>query len=191
MKKSILVIASAMLLFGMGCGGGVQYRDASTDKGGREWGPKEINETTRAMVDSIYDFLKNDWKGSAIIRLKRVQNKSSQHVQTKLLSDSIITSLVKKKIAIEEDDFIKDTLQEIEKSQAGLVDENYSIPVGTLRSPNFLLSGTIHDNVRYEGRKEIQYIVVTFKLTNLATGQRAWSDQKEFYKVGSTRSISF
>ncbi len=191
MKKTILAITVTMLFFTLGCGGGVQYRDASTDKGSREWGPKEVTETTKVMVDSIYDFFKNDWKGPAIVRVKQVDNKSSQHVQTKMLSNAIVTNLVKKKIAIEEDDFIKDTLEEIEKAQSGLIDENYSIPVGTLRSPNFILTGRIDDNVRYEGGKEIQYIVVTFKLTNLATGQRAWSDQKEFYKVASTRSYSW
>jgi len=191
MRNYLLLLVCAAFLFSVGCGGGVQYRDPASDKGSREWGPKEVQDTTKVMVESIYGFLKDEWKGPAIIRVKQVDNKSSQHVQPKMLTNAITTNLVKKKIAIEEDDFMKDTLEEIEKSQAGLIDENFSIPVGTLRSPNFILSGRIDDNVRYEGGKEIQYIVVTMKLTNLTTGQRVWSDQKEFYKVSSTKSYSW
>lgn len=190
MRKSSLLVIGAMLFFSVSCSS-VQYQDPAKAKGGREWGAKEIQETTKLMVDSIYAFFKDEWKGPAMIRVKSVVNKSSQHVQPKMLTNAITSNLIKKKIAIEEDEFIKETLEEIEKSQAGLIDENYSIPVGSLKSPNFILSGRIDDNVTYEGGKETQYIVVMMKLTNLATGQSVWSDTKEFYKVASTKSYSW
>ena len=171
--------------------GGTQYRDPARAKGTMEWGPKDIQITTNTMVDSIYSYLIKDWKGPAIIRVKGIKNKSSQLINKKLLVNNIVESLIEKKIAIEESAFIKETMELIEMDQGGLMDKNFSIPVGKLQSPNFYLTGRIDDNVRYQGGKEYNYLVVNFWLINNVIGRRVWQKKQVFYKVGTTRKIGF
>ena len=152
MKKIYLLII-ALAIVTLSCGG-TQYRDPTGAKGTMEWGPKDIQITSKTMVDSIYAYLMKDWKGPAIIRVKGMKNKSSQLINKKLLVNSIVESLIEKKIAIEESSFMKETMEEIGKGQAGLVDQNFAIPIGKLQSPNFYLTGRIDDNVRYQGGRE-------------------------------------
>lgn len=188
-KLSILVIA--LMVIALGCGGGTQYRDASKDAGSKEFGPKEIKMTVNKMVKSMYDFLKDDYKKPAFIQVKKFRNKTSEHIDTKMISDEIATTLIKKKIKFVDDELTEDAIKEMEKGMTGLIDPDSAIPVGMLKSPNFYLTGDIRDNVRTVGGKTIQYLVVTLKLVNLKTQVAEWQDQQEFLKASSKTKISF
>ncbi len=67
MKKLSMVIIAILLGF-VACGGGVQYQDASKAEGSREWGPKEIKMTVNKMVESMYKFLKEEWKNLLLLK---------------------------------------------------------------------------------------------------------------------------
>ncbi|HDP80122.1 MAG TPA: penicillin-binding protein activator LpoB [Spirochaetes bacterium] len=188
MRKSILW--SVALVFMVSCGG-TQYRDAAKDKGSREWGPKEIKMTVNTMVGSLYTFLKDEWKKPAFIEVKKFRNKTSEHIDTKMISDEISTNLIKKRIRFIDRSLTEDALKEMEMGMTGLIDPDSAIPVGMLKSPNFYLTGDIRDNVRTVGGKSLQYVVVTMQLVELKTGMVAWQDRQEFLKATSKGKISF
>ncbi|NMB64088.1 MAG: hypothetical protein GYA16_04375 [Spirochaetes bacterium] len=188
-KLSVLIIA--MLLGFVACGGGVQYQDASKAEGSREWGPKEIKMTVNKMVESMYKFLKEEWKKPAFIEVKQIRNKTSEHIDTQMLADEITTNLIKRRIKFIDQSLTADAIAEMEKGMTGMVDPESAIPVGELKSPNMYLTGEVRENVRTVGSKSVQYLVVTLKLINLKTQVVEWQDQQEFLKSASKKKITF
>jgi hypothetical protein len=174
-----------------GGGGGVQYRDTEKAKGSREWGPKEIKITVNTMVRSLYSYLKNDWNKPALIQVRRIRNRTAEHINTSLISDEIVQELIRRRIQFVDDTHTADAIREMEKGMTGMIDPESAIPVGQLKSPNFYLFGEISENVRYVGNKRIQYLVVTLKLTSLSTRMLVWQERQEFLKSSKVDRVSF
>jgi uncharacterized protein (TIGR02722 family) len=188
MKKFIAL--SVIALFSVGCGG-TQYLDPTKDEGSREFGPREIKTTVNKMVGSMYDFLKQEWKKPAFLQVKKFLNKTSEHIDTGMISNEIQTNLIKKRIKFIDDSLTEDAIKEMEKGQTGMIDPDTAIPVGFLKSPNLYLTGDVRDNVRTVGGKTVQYLVVTLKLYNLKTSEIEWQDQQEFLKSSDKNKVSF
>lgn len=189
MKKIFLL--SAVILFTVSCGGGVQYKNASEDTGSREWGPKEIKTTVNKMVGSLYVNLKEEYKKSVFIQVKKIRNKTAEHIDTQMLANELVNNLIKKRIRFIDDTYNKDALAEMEKGMTGMIDPDSAIPTGELKSPNLYLFGEINENVRTVGGKTLQYLVVTLKVTSLSSGELIWQEQQEFLKSSKTNKISF
>jgi uncharacterized protein (TIGR02722 family) len=187
-RASSMIIAVSLLL--AGCGS-TQYRDASKDKGSMEWGPREIKTTVNKMVTSLYGYLKNEWNQPALIQVQRIKNDTSEHIDSKMLADEIVTSLIQKRIQFIEDSYTKEAIEEMEKGMTGLIDPESAIPVGNLKSPNLYLYGTIKENVRYVDGKKVQYIVVTLTMSELKTRLTRWQDRQEFLKATASDRIDF
>ena len=188
--KKLLVLSICLAAFSLSCGG-TEYRDASKDKGSMEWGPREIKTTVNKMVDDLYDYLKNEWKNPALLQVQKIRNRTSEHIDTKMLSNEIVTNLIQKRIKFIDAEMNQKAIQEMEKGMTGLIDPEYAIPMGQMKSPNLYLFGEISDNVRNVGKKRYQYLVVTMKLTNLRTSELMWQQQQEFLKATTTNAISF
>ena len=192
MKRASYSLIIATVIFAAGCGGGgTQYRDASKARGSMEWGPKEVKTTVNKMVVSLYSYLKDDWKKPAIIQVKKIRNRTSEHIDTKMLANELVNNLIQKRIMFIDATHTKDAIEEMAKGMSGLIDPDSAIPTGALKSPNIYLYGEISDNVRFVGGKRIQYLVVTMKLSSLSTGMLLWQNQQEFLKATKTDRISF
>lgn len=189
MKKIIYLIVATSLI-SAGCGGGVQYKDPTKDKGSVEWGPKEIKDTVGIMVASLYSHLKAE-KKAAFLQVKKIRNRTSEHIDTKMLSNELVNNLMKKRIRFIDASFTKEALEEIEKGMTGMIDPDSAIPAGELKSPNLFLYGDISDNTRSVGGKTLQYLVVTIKLKQLRTGIQVWQEQKEFLKVSKNTKVGW
>ena len=189
--KKISVLSVILAVFFLSCGGGTEYRDASKDKGSMEWGPREIKTTVNKMVGDLYNYLKNEWKNPAILQVQKIRNRTTEHIDTAMLSNEIVTNLIQKRIKFIDDTHTKEALEEIERGMTGLIDPLSAIPMGEMKSPNFYLFGEISDNVRNEGKKRLQYLVVTMKLTSLRTRELVWTQQQEFLKATTTNKVSF
>lgn len=187
-RAALLVIAISITA--VSCGS-TQYRDASKDKGSMEWGPREIKTTVSKMVGSLYTYLKSGWNRPALIQTQRIKNDTAEHIDTRMLADEIVNSLIQMRIVFLDDSYTKEAIKEMEKGMAGLIDPDSAVPVGNLKSPNFFLYGHITENVRYDGGKKLQYIVVTMKLKELETGVLRWQDRQEFLKATSTDRFGF
>lgn len=189
MKRVSAFLALSVFIL-ISCGG-TQYRDVAKDKGSMEWGPKEVKDTVKVMVGSMYGFLKDEWKKPAFIEVKKFRNKTSEHIDTKMVSDEITTNLIKKRIKFIDRSLTNDAIKEMEMGMTGLIDPDSAISPGNLKSPNFYLTGDIRDNVRTVGGKRLQYLVVTLKLVRLGTGISEWQEQKQFLKATSKRKLGW
>jgi PBP1b-binding outer membrane lipoprotein LpoB len=191
MKRLVLSLFAAALAAGMVSCSSVDYKDPAKDKGSVQWGPKEIKDTTAKMVASIHDFLKSEYKQPAFIQVKRFQNKTSEHIDTKMISEEIATQLIKKRISFIDDTLTPDAIKEMEKGMTGMMDPDSAVPMGALKSPNLYITGDVRDNVRVDRGKNLQYLVVTLKLIELRSQVTVWQEQKEFLKSSSATKVSF
>lgn len=187
MKKSLLLFF-LLAVFAASCKQ-VQYKLPAKDKGSRQWGPFEIKVSADTMVRSLYKYLKDEWGDSALIKIQKIRNRTSEHIETDILTDEISTNLIKLRIQFVDDSYSKDRIVEIEKSLAGVIDQKFAISAGELQSPNLYLFGDINDNVRFVDEKKLQYIVVTLKLQEISTGKLIWQEKQEFLKVSKTSEI--
>lgn len=187
MKKAVLLSSAVVLI--IGCSS-VQYKDASKDKGSKQWGPREVKTTVNTMVNSMYSYLKEEGKDS-YIQVKRIKNETSEHIDTKMISQEIVTNLIKKKIKFISEEYTRDALEEMKKGMTGMIDQDSAIPAGELKSPNLYLYGDIRESTGYDKKKQRQYLVVTLTLKELRTGVQLWQEQQEFFKISKTDEIRF
>ncbi|HMV44779.1 MAG TPA: penicillin-binding protein activator LpoB [Leptospiraceae bacterium] len=156
----------------------------------REWGPTEISATVDTMVVSVQNYFETT-KEKPYIELNKIQNKTSEHIDTGMLANEISTNLIKRKIVFVDRSHRGDALKEMELGQRGIVSANSALPTGEFLSPNFKLNGEITDNVRYVNEEKVQYIVVTLRLLKLSTGGVVWQDEKKFLKVSTNQKFGW
>jgi PBP1b-binding outer membrane lipoprotein LpoB len=142
------------------------------------------------MVSSLYDMLKNGQK-NAYLDVAKIQNLSSEHIDTSILANEIVTNLIKKRIKFLDRTKRGESLKEIQLGQSGMIEESSAIPVGKLKSPNYILSGDVNDNVVYRSGNRIQFLVITLKLTSVSTSELVWQEQQEFLKSTPEHRYSF
>lgn len=155
-----------------------------------EWGPAEVTSTVDLMVQSIQLYFQKT-KEKPYIELSKIQNRSSEHIETGMLANDITTNLLKKKIIFVDRRERADAIKEIEIGQRGIIKSDSQIQAGELLSPNFKLSGEITDNVRYVDGEKIQYIVVTLRLLKISTGSIEWQEEKKFLKVSKNQKFGW
>lgn len=185
MKIAALLVCCALA----GCAS-VQYRDAGKDKGSREWGPREIKSTVTTMTVSLHGYLQQDWKNGALLQVQKIRNRTSEHIDTQLLADELVTNLLKQRIQFVDETYTAEALKEMEKGMSGMIDPQYAVNAGELQSPNLYLFGDISDNVRFVDGKKLQYLVVTLKLKEIRTGRLCWQEQSEFLKASNVTNYS-
>lgn len=188
MLKKILYFSVILILLFINCSR-TQYKDPSEDKGSREWGAKEIKMTVNKLVHSLYEHLKV-YKIDAYIQVKKIRNRTAEHIDTKLLADEVVSNLIKKRIKFIDRTYTDDAIEEMKRGMTGLIDPERAISAGKLVSPNFYLHGEISESKNHPKGKMKQYLVVTLKLTNLETNILEWQDKQEFFKITRTRYIA-
>lgn len=186
MKKILLI---CIVVFSSHCAS-TQYVDSKKDKGSRQWGAKEINETVEKMVASLYAELKN-MNQDTLIAVNKIRNRTTEHIDTTMIANEISTRLIKRGIPFIDKSQRSESIKEMEFGQSGLADTEGAISPGKLKSPNFELTGDITDNVSYEGDNKKQFIIVTLKLIEVATTRVIWQERQEFMKVSSEQKYGW
>lgn len=167
-----------------------KYINPEESEPSMEWGPTEISATVDKMVSSAQNYFETT-KERPYVELTKIQNRTSEHIDTKMLANEIATNLIKRKIVFVDRSQREDAIKEMELGQRGMVSANSALPSGEFISPNFKLNGEITDNVRYVNGEKTQYIVVTLRLLKLSTGGIAWQEEKKFLKVSKSQTFGW
>lgn len=186
MKIWLLLLS---LIFLSGCQS-VEYSKSSQVQATPEWGPVEIKKTVRAMAGSLSSFFQNTQK-APFLELGSIQNRTSEHINTNLLSSELTTALIQENIVFVDSSKRERAIQEAKLAQQGLVLERSEIEAGELLSPNFILEGELNDNVRYQESEKTQYLVITLKLVEIQSGAIRWQKQQEFLKITKRRTVGW
>lgn len=196
MAKNLMLVVVGMLMLGA-CG----HREFTK---GEYDDVNEIRHLDDKFNESDAKFLIQDMIGSMaehpvfkdarvppIVQVESVRNKTSEHIDTKSLTDSLRTSLIKtgkvrfsnkedRSVLQDEIDYQNDSgrvRRDTRKARSGAIGADY------------ILTGDLISNVQQVGGKKLIYYRLTLNLTNITTGLLEWSDEKPIRKRYKKRSV--
>ncbi|WP_119977742.1 penicillin-binding protein activator LpoB [Shewanella algidipiscicola] len=194
MKKFKLIFIIAVAIGLAGCQSRVQYGDATeVETVNENFGSTDLQAITAKMVDSMLTFppvvamTAND---RPIIFVDKIKNKTSEHIDTESVTDSISNKLLRsgkfRFIDMTKVDSVRKQLDY--QNNSGMVDPSTAINFGRQIGAQFMLYGNLSSIVKQDGSTTDVYYKMTMRLMDLETGLIEWSDEKEIRK---TRSKSF
>ncbi|MCL1040348.1 penicillin-binding protein activator LpoB [Shewanella marisflavi] len=194
MKKFNLIFIIAVAIGLAGCQSKVQYGDATeVETVNENFGSTDLQAITAKMVDSMLSFppvIAMTAKDRPIIFVDKIKNKTSEHIDTESVTDSISNKLLRsgkfRFIDMTKVDAVRKQLDY--QNNSGMVDPSTAINFGRQIGAQFMLYGNLSSIVKQDGSTTDVYYKMTMRLMDLETGLIEWSDEKEIRK---TKSKSF
>ncbi|PSW21131.1 penicillin-binding protein activator LpoB [Photobacterium sanctipauli] len=191
MKKSVIALLGVAALMG-GCAQKVSYGDAQeAETTTIEFGSTDLQKIAEEMTDSMLS------SGSVayitgnnqrpIIVVDGIKNKTSEHIDTESITDSVSTRLLNSgKFR-----FVDMTRVEAVRKQLNfqnndeLVNQSTAIQFGKMVGAEYMLYGNLSSIVKSAGSDKDVYYKMTMRLMDLETGLIEWADETEIRKQES------
>ncbi|MGF1682324.1 penicillin-binding protein activator LpoB [Photobacterium makurazakiensis] len=191
MKKSVIALLGVAALMG-GCAQKVSYGDAQeAETTTIEFGSTDLQKIAEEMTDSMLS------SGSVayitgnnqrpIIVVDGIKNKTSEHIDTESITDSVSTRLLNSgKFR-----FVDMTRVEAVRKQLNfqnndeLVNQSTAIQFGKMVGSEYMLYGNLSSIVKSAGSDKDVYYKMTMRLMDLETGLIEWADETEIRKQES------
>ena len=160
------------------------------------FGSTDLQTIAAKLVDDLLTFPPIVQMTSArrpVVFVDKVKNKTTEHIDTESVTDTIQTKLLKSgmfrfvdmtavKAMQEQFDFQKDS---------GLVDVGKAAAFGKQTGAEFMLYGNMSSIVKRDGGEKDVYYKFTLKLANLESGIMEWAGEKEIRKNQKNSLFSF
>jgi uncharacterized protein (TIGR02722 family) len=193
MKKSVLLVLGLAALMS-GCANKVSYGDAqAVETKTVDFGSTDLQKIASDMVDSMMmsgSIAAITRKSRPIIYVEGIKNKTSEHIDTESITDTISTKMLNSgKFR-----FVDMTRVEAVRKQLNfqnndqLVDKQSSIQFGKMVGAQYMLYGNLSSIVKEAGRDKDVYYKMTMRLMDLRTGLIEWADETAIRK-DQTRSL--
>ena len=132
-----------------------------------------------------------DAKLPPVVQVETVRNKTSEHIDTKSLTDTLRTALIKTGKARFSNKEDRGTLdEEVDyQGESGRVRRDTQKRRDGRVGADYVLTGDLISNVQEVGSRKLIFYKLTLNLTNLTTGLIEWSDEKPIRKRFKKRSV--
>jgi uncharacterized protein (TIGR02722 family) len=186
-----------VLLALFGCGMKTTYEDpSSTPKAlNLYFNQKDLQILAETMVGDLLDTpVLGDER--PVVRVSEVRNKTSEHIDTKAITDSIRTRMIRSgKVRfvsdVSEAGAKEQMLEEQRWGRSGLVDPKSALTMGKIQAARYHLYGELISITSKEGRYKERYYKFTLSLKNVETGILEWADEREILKRGKKRLVGW
>ncbi|QDF66155.1 penicillin-binding protein activator LpoB [Shewanella sp. SNU WT4] len=190
--KGVFLLAAVIGL--SACQSKVEYGNATAVETVNEnFGSTDLQSITTKMVDSMLSFppvVAITANERPILFVDSIKNKTSEHIDTESVTDSISNQLLRsgkfRFIDMTKVDAVRKQLDY--QNNSGMVDPSTAIKFGRQIGAQYMLYGNLSSIVKQEGGTRDVYYKMTMRLMDLDTGLIEWSDEKEIRK---TKSKSF
>ena len=185
-----IVSSTALLLSGCASGPEVSYQDpGKVETLTADFGTTDVQMITDKMVASL---LETPVFGTErpVLWVTPIRNKTSEHIDTKMVTDRIRTALIKsgKVRFTAASDIPKELQKQLDyQNESGIVDQSTASQQARQIGAKFMIYGEIGSIVKQSGRSKLVDYQVTLNLTNVQTGIIEWADDQSIRK-GSTRA---
>ncbi|MEI6859137.1 MAG: penicillin-binding protein activator LpoB [Shewanella sp.] len=191
MKNFKLIFMLAVAVGLSGCQSKVEYGDATeVETVNENFGSSDLQAIAAKMVDSMLTFppiVAMTVNDRPIIFVDKIKNKTSEHIDTESVTDSISNKLLRsgkfRFIDMTKVDAVRKQLDY--QNNAGMVDPSTAISFGRQIGAQYMLYGNLSSIVKQSGSTTDIYYKMTMRLMDLETGLIEWSDEKEIRKVKS------
>jgi uncharacterized protein (TIGR02722 family) len=152
----------------------------------------DITELAGEMIGSMAAHpIFIDAKIPPIVQVEEVRNKTSEHIDTKSITDTVRTALIKTgKVRFANKEDRATITEEIDyQQQSGRVRRDTQKRRDGSLGTDYVLTGDLISNVQEVGNKKLVFYRLTLNLTNVTTGLIEWSEEKPIRKRFKKRSV--
>ncbi len=153
---------------------------------GYTWNDTDYKLVADYMYNSLLssDFYKKLQGKKITIMEGNIENKTSEHIDLKVLVDSITTKLIKSGTFNVVDETAREELErEYEYHKGPYIDPKTRKTEGYQVGEDFLLRGVIFSSIEDSKYLKVVYYKVILHLTDLQTNLKVWQDEFEIKKV--------
>jgi hypothetical protein len=196
MKKSILVLIGLALVLS-GCSNQVSYGDAQElETTTIDFGSSDLQKIASEMVDSM---LMSGSVGAIthnkrpVVFVERIKNKTTEHIDTESITDSISTKLLNSgKFRFVDMNRVESVRKQLNfQNNDELVNSSNAIQFGRMVGAQYMLYGNLSSIVKQAGSDKDVYYKMTMRLMDLQTGIIEWADETEIRKQESKSLLGF
>lgn len=200
MKKLLLVSAIGLALSVMaGCASKtvVKYGDAeAVETTSVNFGSTDLQKIAQQMTESL---LQSPVVGTVtankrpIVFVDTVKNKTSEHIDTESLTDSISTQLLRSgKFRFVDMTKVTAVREQLNyQNDGGLVDPNKAVQFGKQVGAEYMLYGNLASIVKTNADKSDVYYKFTMRLMDLESGLVEWADETEIRKTSDKKRVGW
>lgn len=195
MLRNLLRVLSVAVLFVVvqitsGCGPrqfvkgdydeNVEDANLLTDK----WSESDMQRAVKELVDSATtNPAISAAKRPPIVMVTRLQNKTSEHIDTQSITDMFTVELMRSgKVTFVDKAAREDISEEYDYQDSGMVSRETKKGKGGQVGADFIMNGRLDSIVQEAGKDKTIYYKITMNLTNLKTGLIQWTDHKQIRK---------
>ena len=183
---SIAVLGAVLALTGCATGGSPTITRQPTDDVSTGMEGRDLEKVSRDMVESMLTFppiVEVTQQRRPVIHVHEVRNKTSMHMDTEALTDTISTQVLRSgKFRFVDRNIVNEAMKEMEFGQSGLVDESTAAKFGRMIGADYILYGNVASiETRTEDLKDV-YMRFTMKLVNIESNIVEWQDQSKVHK---------
>lgn len=200
MKKIVMVtVAAISLTFIAGCANKsvVSYGDAgAVETTDISFGSTDLQKIANEMTDSL---LLSPVVGTLtenkrpIMFVERIKNKTSEHIDTESITDSVSTKLLRSgKFRFVDMGRVDAARKQLEFQNDGdMVDPNKAVQFGKQVGAEYMLYGNLSSIVKTNKDKSDVYYKLTLRLMDLESGLVEWADETEIRKTKAKESVGW
>ena len=200
MKKLIMITSVALTLtFITGCTNKsvVRYGDAQeVETTDISFGSTDLQKVAGDMTDSllvspVVGILTKDSR--PIMFVESIKNKTSEHIDTESITDSISTKLLRSgKFRFVDMTRVAAARKQLDYQQnGGMVDPNKAMQFGQQVGAQYMLYGNLASIVKSNKDQSDVYYKFTLRLMDLESGLVEWADETEIRKTKGKEFVSW
>lgn len=185
----------ALIALVSGCSTTYEYGDAgNVPVYSTGFGPGELQQIAKTMTQSLLTFppvVQVTTERRPVLVVEKVKNKTTQHIDTESVTDSIRTRLIRSgKFRFLDKSTDGQTIDEIRRQQEqGLTRQDQAAEFGTQEAAEYILTANLSEieqrKEEFWNKKKMVYYKFTMNLKNLRSGILEWADEKEIAKLKS------
>lgn len=129
-------------------------------------------------------------KRPPLVMVTRLQNKTSEHIDTQSIMDMIRVELMRGgRVSFVDKEARDDIKDEYEYQKSGMVSRETMKTEGGQVGADYVINGRLDSIVQQAGKDKTVYYKLTLNLTNLKSGVIVWSDYKQIRKLYKKQNV--
>ena len=148
------------------------------------WSESDMQNVVRDLVGSMQGHRSiTAAKRPPIVMVTRLQNKTSEHIDTQNIMDMVRVELSRGgRVAFVDKAARDDVAEEYKYQDSGMVSNETKKGKGGQIGADYIVNGRLDSIVQQTGNRKTVYYKVTLNLTNLKTNIIEWTDYKQIRK---------
>ena len=190
--KTICLTAIALSVVALAACSGpqVRYGDAkAVETVNADYGSTDLQMIAEAMTRSLLQSKAiSGSKDAPIVTLADVKNKTSEYIDTRVITDKIRTQLMKSgqvRFAVSVTEMQNQTDELKRQNQSGLYKNSTIAKTGNMQGAQYRIEGSIASIVKNTKDVKDVYYVFNLNLINNESGLLEWADEKEIRKTAT------